>query len=85
MAEREAWFEYWTDGRRFKAMPVNWKGWVSLILVATAPGASLAFGARWLGDRFGPLAGLPALLLALLLSFTIIYALVRARGRRRGD
>jgi len=85
MADREVWFEYWTDGRRFKAMPIHWKGWVSLVLVATAPGVSLAFGARWLGDRFGPLAGLPALFVALLLSFTIIYALVRARGRKRRD
>ncbi len=83
MAEREAWFEYWRDGRRFKAMPINWKGWLSLIAVATAPGVSLAFGARWLGDRFGPAAGLPALLLALGLSFAIIFALVRARGRPR--
>ena len=83
MAEREVWFEYWQERHRFKAIPIHWKGWVSLILVATAPGASLAFGARWLGDRFGPVAGLPALLLALGLSFTIIYALVRAKGRKR--
>ncbi|MBU1374739.1 MAG: hypothetical protein KKE02_07050 [Alphaproteobacteria bacterium] len=83
MAEREAWFEYWTDGRRFKAMPINWKGWVSLLVVATAPGVSLALAARWLGDRFGALAGLPALLLALALSFAAIYGLVRARGRPR--
>lgn len=83
MATREAWFEYWTEGRRFKAMPINWKGWVSLIVVTAAPGATLAFGARWLGDHFGPAAGLPALLLALTISFTVIFALVRTRGRPR--
>jgi hypothetical protein len=85
MSERDVWFEYWTDGRRFKAMPINWKGWVSLIFVASAPGVSLAFGARWLGDRYGAFVGLPALLLTLALSFTVIIALVRVRGRKRQD
>jgi hypothetical protein len=85
MSEREAWFEYWNDGRRFKAMPINWKGWVSLILVASAPGVSMSLGARWLGDRYGAFVGLPALMLTLTISFTIIILLVRTKGRKRRD
>lgn len=85
VAEREVWFEYWQDRHRFRATPINWKGWVSLIVAATAPGMSMAFGARWLGDRYGPAAGLPALLLTLAISFTIIIVLVRTKGRKRRD
>lgn len=83
MSDREVWFEYWQERHRFKAMPIHWKGWVSLILVTAAPGASMAFGARWLGDRYGAVVGLPALMVTLALSFTFIILLVRVRGRRR--
>lgn len=83
MTDREIWFEYWQERHRFKAIPIRWQGWVSLIVAALAPGASLAFGARWLGDRYGAIVGLPALMLTLVASFTIIIVLVRMRGRRR--
>lgn len=84
-AECEAWFEYWQDRHRLRATPINWKGWVSLILAVTAPGMSMALGARWLGDGFGPAAGLPALAVTLAVSFTVIIALVRTKGRKRED
>lgn len=51
MAPREIWFEYWQEGRRFKASAVHWKGWIALVGLIGLAAAVLVAAMAWLLPR----------------------------------
>jgi hypothetical protein len=79
MSDRQAWFEYTVTPGRFTAVPVNWKGWLSLVALVTAPTGLLLAAGPWL--RASDLARVLAVPVLLAFIFTTLFALIKAKGR----
>ena len=58
---------------------MNWKGWLSVILLVTAPIALVNLAIPWL--RANDLAFVLAVPVLLTFIFTTVFALVKLKGR----
>jgi hypothetical protein len=77
----KAWFEYERDAGRFSAVPINWKGWLSLIAVVALPNAALLMALRQAGSGLGSVARLAIIVATIAAVSYVAVKLVIAKGR----
>lgn len=78
----EHWFEYQTRTGRFRAVPVNAKGWLAGLAAIAMPHLAM-FLSLPLIRAGGPVVLIGSILGTNALAFFIMWRLVLAKGRRR--
>jgi hypothetical protein len=81
MAGKDVWFKYSIVAGRFSGWPVNWKGWLVLLLMVGGPVLALNLAIPWL-KPFGSVGMVVALLLTFAVVLPTTIAVVRAKGER---
>lgn len=74
------WFVYTRTAGRISAAPVNWKGWLALIVTLGMTTTSGIFVSS-LAVTWGPFAHLVALAMVILTGLLLIFRLVLAKGK----